>query len=148
MLDGETESVLTLKDVVPSDADSYTVAVSNGGRVESNHISATVVQPISIVSQPTGGNAILNERFELSVVASGTEPITYQWFLDGIKVSGATEREYGIEKVNVSDTGQYHVEVRNHAGVVVSQKIEVNVLSPPIITLSSKSLSAVESDGM
>ena len=79
VLDGATESTLSLANVVPSDAADYMVAVSNGaGRVESESITLTVVQPASIVSQPEGGSAVLGEVFVMSVVTVGTEPISYQ----------------------------------------------------------------------
>ena len=83
-LDGSTGSSLSLASVTPSDADDYKVAVSNGaGRVESESITVTVAQPASIVSQPEGGSAVLGETFVMSVVAAGTEPISYQWHKGG-----------------------------------------------------------------
>ncbi|MBN86189.1 MAG: hypothetical protein CL885_01555, partial [Dehalococcoidia bacterium] len=144
-MEGETSPVLRLDNVVPSDGDDYMVAVSNGaGRVESKLISVTVVQPVSIVAQPKGGKFVAGERVELSVVASGTEPITYQWYLGGSKLEGETGEGLKLESISNVDEGLYKVEVANHAGIISSENVMINVISPPVIKEFSKSQSAVE----
>jgi len=146
-LAGSTGSTLSLSNVAPSDADDYKVAVSNGaGRVESESITVTVAQPASIVSQPEGGQAVLGETFTLSVVAAGTEPISYQWYVGGQAVEGASESSLSLANVEATDSGEYHVVASNHAGTETSDTVTLSVESPPVITEVSGSLSAVEGD--
>jgi hypothetical protein len=146
-LDGATGSTLSLANVAPSDADDYMVAVSNGaGRVESESITVTVVQPASIVSQPEGGNAVLGDTFVLSVVAAGTEPISYQWQFGGQALDGATGSSLSLANVEAVNSGDYQVIVSNHAGTESSDTVTLTVESPPSITQLTRSLSAVEGD--
>ena len=146
-LAGATGSTLSLSNVAPSDADDYKVAVSNGaGRVESDSITVTVAQPASIVSQPEGGQAVLGETFTLSVVAAGTEPISYQWYVGGQAVEGAEGSSLSLANVEATNSGEYHVVVSNHAGTETSDTVSLSVESPPVITGVSGSLSAVEGD--
>jgi hypothetical protein len=134
-LDGATGSTLTLANVAPSDADNYMVAVSNGaGRVESESITVTVVQPASIVSQSEGGNAVLGDTFVLSVVAAGTEPISYQWQFGGQALAGATESSLSLADLGAVDTGTYQVVVQNFAGTATSDEVSLSVETPPAIT--------------
>ena len=130
--DGATGSTLSLANVAPSDAADYMVAVSNGaGRVESESITVTVVQPASIVSQPEGGSAVLGDTFVMSVVAAGTEPITYQWYVGDQALDGATESSLSLANVKTVNSGGYHVEVSNNAGTEASNTVTLTVESPP-----------------
>ncbi len=123
------------------------VAVSNGaGRVESESITVTVAQPASIVAQPEGGNAVLGDTFVLSVVAAGTEPISYQWQFGGQALDGATGSSLSLANVEAVDSGDYQVIVSNHAGTESSDTVTLTVESPPVITELTGSLSAVEGD--
>ncbi|MBT5311912.1 MAG: hypothetical protein HOL38_10060, partial [Verrucomicrobia bacterium] len=146
-LDGAIGSSLSLANVAPSDADDYKVAVSNGaGRVESDLITVTVAQPASIVSQPEGGNAVLGDTFVMSVVAAGTEPISYQWQFGGQALDGATGSSLSLVNVEAVNSGDYEVIVSNHAGTESSATVTLTVESPPVITELTGSLSAVEGD--
>ena len=135
VLDGATGSTLTLANVAPSDADNYMVAVSNGaGRVESESITVTVVQPASIVSQPEGGQATLGDSFVLSVAATGTEPLSYQWYHDGELITGANLASMTLADLGAVDTGTYQVVVQNFAGTATSDEVSLSVETPPAIT--------------
>ena len=148
-LDGATGSTLSLANVVPSDAADYMVAVSNGaGRVESESITLTVVQPASIVSQPEGGSAVLGETFVMSVVTVGTEPISYQWHFGGQAMEGAIKSSLSLANVKAVNSGEYKVTVSNAAGSVTSDTVTLSVESPPVITELAESLSAVEGDSV
>jgi hypothetical protein len=73
------------------------------------------IDPITIVTQPTGTNVMEPTPFTLRVEASGSSP-QYQWFKDGVQIDGATSATY---TVNPSDcavhAGRYHVIVFNDA---------------------------------
>ncbi len=149
VLEGATGSTLSLANVVPSDASDYMVAVSNGaGRVESESITLTVVQPASIVSQPEGGTAVLGEVFVMSVVTVGTEPISYQWHFGGQAMEGATKSSLSLANVKAVNSGEYKVTVSNAAGSVTSDTVTLSVESPPVMTELTESLSAVEGESV
>ena len=148
-LDGQTKKSLKISDLKQSDADEYKVFVVNeAGRVESDPIKLTVSQPATIVSQPVGGDAILGQSATLSVVAAGSEPISFQWFFNDEPIDGKTERKISLDNLGAKNGGMYHVMVSNHAGVQKSDVIVLNVAAPPAILEQSESISVVEGDSI
>jgi hypothetical protein len=63
-----------------------------------------------------------------SVAASGTSP-TYQWYLNGNPINGATSSTYSIESAQAGDAGTYTVAVTNAAGTVVSRAATLTLFS-------------------
>jgi hypothetical protein len=127
-LEGATDSKLTLANVVPSDAGDYVVAVINSaGWVESDVITVAMAQPASIVTQPLGGSVSQGETVTLSVVAAGTEPISYQWYHGDELVEGATESTLLLADLQAVASGTYHVVVSNRAGTETSDTVTLTV---------------------
>ena len=77
--------------------------------------AASPAAPPVITAQPAGGAVDLFGTFSLSVHASGTEPLAYQWKLDGKPIAGATESNYFA-----NGAGAYSVVVSNAAGTAES----------------------------
>ncbi len=75
-----------------------------------------------------------------SVVASGQEPFSYQWFrfhptfLSFDPIVGATNATFTIANAQFSDIGSYAVSVGNAFGSVLSESATLTVVSPPLIT--------------
>ncbi len=76
---------------------------------------AIAVQPPARQIQPPGGNAIF------SILANGTEPLTYQWFKDGAILPGATNAWLHLAGLAAADAGGYQVLVANDYGSVTSR---------------------------
>ena len=55
---------------------------------------AAPAAPPSITAQPTGGAVDLFGTLTLAVEAPGSEPLAYQWKLDGKPIAGATASSY------------------------------------------------------
>jgi hypothetical protein len=66
-----------------------------------------------ITKHPKDKSVKIDDRvfFKIDVVSS--EPIEYQWYLNGESISGATLSEYVIESVSISDFGNYSVLIKN-----------------------------------
>lgn len=94
--------------------------------------SITGPQAPEITSQPKGGLISAGGSLELSVVATGTAPIAYQWKLNGTAIAGATSATYTIANATSAAAGDYTVEVSNAGGSVTSTKANVSVFSGPI----------------
>jgi membrane carboxypeptidase/penicillin-binding protein PbpC len=74
------------------------------------------------------GTGLAKEIVELTVATQG-EGLTYQWYKDGVVITGATSRGYMINDASVSTTaGNYTVKVSNAAGSVTSSAAKVGVL--------------------
>jgi Immunoglobulin domain len=63
----------------------------------------------------------------------GTPPFTYQWKKGGVDIAGATAATYVIASVQVSDSGNYTVMVKNSAGETISDWAVLTVTPPPVI---------------
>ena len=67
---------------------------------------------------------------EFSVVANGTEPLSYQWQKNELDIPGATSPSFAIPETTISDNGSsYRVNVTNPAGSVVSDAATLTVIS-------------------
>ena len=89
------------------------------------------VNPPVITQQPRGTNVVVNQRVQLSVVASGVG-LTYQWFKDSLPVdvgvyATANQATLIITNAQFADAGAYHVVVSNPGGPAISDTVTVNV---------------------
>ena len=96
--------------------------------------SLRVAQPVSIVEQPPESIQIRQgQPYQFSVLASGTEPIAYQWYKDGDVIKGAVSPLLSIENSDEPDAGVYKVIVANVIGDVSSGEADLEVLLPPSV---------------
>jgi acetyl esterase/lipase len=94
---------------------------------------AFAVTPPSITSQPEAATAAVGGSFTLSVTATGTAPLNYQWFFNGVAIAGATSSGYTNNNVQTSAVGTYNVVVSNHGGSVKSSAVAFSIpgYTPP-----------------
>lgn len=78
---------------------------------------------------PIGKNAIM------SVTNNGTPPFTYQWYKDGILLTGGTQPSNGIAAVSRSHAGVYTCVVTNSAGSTTSDKGTMIVVATPVFSV-------------
>ncbi|MFO1449386.1 MAG: immunoglobulin domain-containing protein [Opitutaceae bacterium] len=133
---GATVATLTLNSVQAGDAGTYSVRVNNSaGNATSNPVTLTVNQPVTapvILTQPATQSVRVGDRVELSVVAAGTAPLSYQWRQGGSVIAGATGSTFVIPSVQLTDGGAYAVTVSNSLGSIVSQYATLTVLPPQV----------------
>jgi hypothetical protein len=116
---------------------AFTIAaapVSGGGGGGGGSVTPTVVAP-SILSQPASQSPKLGASATLSVLASGTAPLSFQWYRNGTLIAGASASFYAIDAVGNSDAGSYLVVVANSAGSVTSAAATLTVT--PVVTVPS-----------
>src|SRR5438552_8114680 len=107
------------------------LAIFNAG-LAGKDLASSVVRdtafPPSIATQPQSPTATVfsGEPFSLSVSASGTAPLTYQWTKDDQTLLGETNKTLTVSKASTNDSGIYRVVVSNSAGNVTS--------SPAVVT--------------
>ncbi|MBR5605219.1 MAG: immunoglobulin domain-containing protein, partial [Verrucomicrobia bacterium] len=74
---------------------------------------------------------VAGEKATFSVVATGSEPMTYQWFRNDVAIEGATSKTYVIEEATLADAGAYTVKVTNDEAGVTSDPQALVVSSAP-----------------
>ncbi len=133
-LPGATSSGLQITYAVPSDVGDYTVVVSNPyGSVTSSVAKLTVTGgPVAprIVTGPTNLTVVAGETGTLTVVAKGTEPLTYQWKQGENNVPNGTGPTLTFNPAVPADAGSYTVVVSNGQGTVTSTAVTVKVEEP------------------
>lgn len=88
-----------------------------------------------IIQQPASKSVDLGETATFSVVASGTQPMSYQWKKNDLDIPGAILANYTTPPAVAKDNGSlFSVVVSNVAGSVTSAAKVLNVNLPPLIT--------------
>ena len=143
-ISGKTSATLTLNNVKAANSGTYTVTVTNSvGSATSNPATLTVdVAPV-ITTQPASQTVDEGANATFTVVATGTPTPTYQWYMAGIPISGATSASYTIDDVQASAAGTYTVAVTNVAGIVTSKAATLTVDTAPVITTQPQSQTVV-----
>jgi len=128
-ISGATSSSYSINTVAAADAGSYSVVISNStGSITSSSATLTVnINAPGITTQPTNQSVIAGSALNLSVIATGTAPLTYQWYFNNNVISGATLSTYSISTVQTSNAGNYTVTVSNAGGAVTSNAAVVTV---------------------
>jgi PKD repeat protein len=83
-----------------------------------------------ILKQPVSNETILGRPETLTVVASGTPPLQFQWRKDGATINGGAFATYIILDVKPADAGAYDVMVTNSQGSVTSNSANLKVVLP------------------
>ncbi len=119
---GAASSSYTTPPTTTADNSSrFVVIISDkAGSVTSNPATLTVttanVAP-SLISQPVDQTVTAGQTATFSVTASGTAPLSYQWFKNGTAIGTATSPTYTTPAETTSDNGaQFTVVVSNSVG--------------------------------
>jgi hypothetical protein len=107
----------------------YCKIISDCGEINSNTATVTVETPPTITQQPQSGTAAIGGSYQLTVQASGSSPLQYQWFKNGQAISGANSSTYTITNVTQNDAGTYKVVVTNRCGTAESQEVQITTAS-------------------
>ena len=135
VIDGATGSELKVENASKANEGSYQVVMKNpAGSAVSEEIKLTVVQPVTILDQPEEATKLLGQALTLSVVASGSEPLVYQWHKDGEAIEGAKAKKLVFEALATTDAAAYTVSISNEAGAVESESAGITVHVPITIT--------------
>lgn len=138
VIGGATNNTLSLTSVDTSDDASYYVIATNAcNSIQSNNMNLTVNEGPALSVQPLSSVACASSSAMLSVSATGTAPLTYQWYKGGIAVAGGISNTYIIGSSTSSDAGSYYCKVSNACGFVNSNAATLTVNNPAIITAQS-----------
>jgi hypothetical protein len=128
---GATNSFLTISNVCSADAGTYCVYLEMwpGVWFASSNATLTVLgDPPSIAGQPVSQAALAGSSVVLRVAAAGTEPLAYQWKLNGADMPGATDSALALASVQ---PGTYTVVVTNTYGSATSSEAVLSLTTAP-----------------
>ena len=83
---------------------------------------------LKILRQPSTTSAAENSPASLTVSAAGTDPIAYQWQLNGGDIAGATTSIYSLASAQLTDAGIYTVNISNPVTTILSVPVGLTVV--------------------
>ena len=126
---GQTATLTTTNHL----AGYYFVLVTNNYGSVTSTIAQYDPLPV-IVTQPSGGTNAPGTCLDFNVAASGIPPLSYQWYVNGGAISGATNSTLAYGYLRLTDAGSYQVIISNSYGATASSLTALSVsgsISPP-----------------
>jgi pectate lyase len=144
LLANATDSILTITNVQPGNAGSYSVTVSNlaGGVISSNAFLTVNTNPVApvFISQPASLVVVTGSTVSVTAAAAGTAPIGYQWNRNGTPIPGATASTLTLTNVQTANSGTYTLTASNSVGSVTSNPAQLTVTTTAPIVNSAYNL--------
>jgi len=132
---GATSSTYAISSVSPANAGLYTVVVTGAcGPVTSTAVRLTVNTAPAITVQPISLTRCVGTNATLSVTATGTPPLSFQWRRNGVNIPGAASAALTITSLTTGNGGSYDCVITNGCGIVTSNTINLTVNTPVVIT--------------
>ena len=113
--------------------DIFTEISTDGGQTWSPsdgsvRLMQVPARPPMIVSQPESQRVLPGTDVDFTVEATGTPPLSYQWFFNGKAIEGETDALLPLDAVKPEQSGFYSVRVSGPGGTVVSVGAELLVV--------------------
>ncbi|OGX03120.1 MAG: hypothetical protein A3J12_05905 [Omnitrophica bacterium RIFCSPLOWO2_02_FULL_44_11] len=142
-ISGANTATLSISAVTEADQANYKCEVSNiAGSATSNTASLSVNDPPAITNEPVSQTVNPGTNVSFSVTATGTAPISYEWFkdesilTDNANISGSKTATLSIFSAAKSDEGIYHCRINNITDLPVeSAAATLTVTDAPVITV-------------
>ncbi len=143
-------AALTLDSVTSANAGNYTVVVTNfWGSLTSTPVALTVggsaSGPTITANPPAALSLLAGQNSTLSVTATGTAPLAYQWRNGGVNLAnggvygGVLTDTLTLTSVVTNNSGNYTVVVTNTAGAITSSVSAVTIVVPPLLMAAAAS---------
>ncbi len=127
--------------------DDFTILV---GAQANNKLDYTTIKYQSrvfypdITTPPEGQTIALGQSAYMTVTATGTAPLSYQWSRNGVSLLGATNSTLVLSPVQSLNAGNYTVFVTNNFGSITSSPATLVVTNFPIVLSVTPSVSTTE----
>lgn len=145
LITGANASTYLLSSISASDASTYYCKVSNScGNVNTNSATLTVKNPVSLSLQSGDTTKCVGESYTFYTTATGSSPISYQWYSNGSAIVGATSSSYVLATISASNAGNYYCKVSNTCNLVQSNTMTLSVNTPVQIASQSSSTTVCE----
>ena len=92
--------------------------------------AALWIETPEITGQPQSQTVIEGDSVTFNASATGREPLSYQWYKEGVLIEGATGASYTIESVSAGDLGNYTLVVSNEFGEATSSVATLTLPQP------------------
>ncbi len=122
--------------------------VTGSGNYTASIETDAIINPLTIASQPADLTVTQGQGASFSVSATGSGPLTYQWFENNLPITGANTNTFSLAASTSNQNGnQYHVDIIDENGTLSSSvaTLTVNVvIDPPLIASQPADLTVTE----
>ncbi len=94
-------------------------------------LGAHAATPVTITKQPSSMLVSEGSWQRIKVAATGTTPITYQWYKNGSIVTGATSSSITFKSIKAANAGSYYCVVKNPVSAATSSTASIKIMSVP-----------------
>jgi|GEM_PF-1321937 len=101
--------------------------------------TSSPVVGVTITSGLQNQSVSAGSTLNLSVTATGTAPLSYQWYFNNVAISGQTGTTLTVQNVQSANAGAYKVVVSNSVNSATSS-CTIAVLALPIITVAPQDI--------
>ena len=91
--------------------------------------------PPSVTQSPLSQTAMVGQPVQFIAAATGTEPLSYQWFFNTVAWPAATNTSLQFSGLVSSNAGSFTVVVTNNFGAVTSSVASLTILPAPLLTI-------------
>jgi endonuclease/exonuclease/phosphatase family metal-dependent hydrolase len=146
---GATANPFVLVNAQLTNNGNYSVIVTNlfGSVTSSNAVLLLTNAPPAITTQPQSQSVLAGQTATFSVTATGTPPLSYQWFFSGTNIAGATTNPFTLANVQLTNAGNYSVVVTNIAGSATSSVASLTVLFTNPAVFAQWNFNSITPDG-
>ena len=133
---GVTEATIPLTildDMLLEGSETLLLSLTNSASSWFIEVPLTIIDndiPPTLTVQPQSQTVLLGSSAVLSVSATGSLPLHYQWRFNGTDLVEATTNTLTLANVQEANEGNYDVVVSNDSGSVTSQVAVLTVISP------------------
>ena len=92
-----------------------------------NRLEYTLPTVPVIVNHPQSQSVVASDPLNLSVTASGANPLSYQWYKNSVLISGANAATYTIASTNAGSAGTYYCIVSNTFGTATTNNAVITI---------------------
>jgi hypothetical protein len=139
---GTNASIISFNPAAAIDAGSYTVDVTGTcGTVTSSSALLTINTPVTISAQPSATAACIGGNTSMSVTATGSGTLSYQWKRGTTNV-GTNASSISFNPAAAIDAGSYTVDVTGTCGTVTSSAALLTINTPVTISAQPAATSA------
>jgi hypothetical protein len=144
---GVNSSQLLLNNIQQGNRGDYWCEVTyDGATYPSDHAVLSVEDHLLITVPPDGGHERAGASHTFSIQTSGGySPLSYQWKKGGGNINGATDSQYLLSPVALTDAGDYSVEISDTNGDAVESVPVMLTVSPAVPAAGLVSLAALAS---
>jgi hypothetical protein len=146
-ISGDESQNITITSITEGQAGTYTCNVSNMcGFIITDEAEVIVNTPPVTTEQPEDIVVCEAEELLININYSGTEPISFEWYLLESETLLGSDANYYTENADPANSGSYYCILENSCAEISTDTITVEILALPQITTHPEDESVCEGE--